>query len=96
MNEQQAIKLLQELGYMVVKVPACNRDYDHGRHPLITKTKSCLGKGNIPHGYHSSYSGVFGLIVNCKCGYGFSDYMGDPLTDWEKHNKEYGIDEQTN
>lgn len=91
----EAVALLREAGYLVVKIPPCGKEgSDHGRHVLITRSAACEGGGTIPHGYHSSHFGTFGKWMNCQCGHSFSDY-GDPPTDWEKHKAEHGIEAQS-
>ena len=79
---------LRENGYMVFKVPVCKIEGPHGRHAVITRTAHCEGKEPIPHGYHSSNMGSFGMWVNCQCGRSFSDCSSDP-TPWERHKAEF-------
>lgn len=86
-----AVTLLRAAGYLVFKIPDCKKDKSHGSHIILTKSVRCPGV-NPPHGYHSAYEGIFGTWINCQCGYQFSDYDGDPKTDWEEHKEEYNID----
>lgn len=89
---QEALRVVKEAGYMVTKVPECNRDFPHGRHPLITRTKSCPGKEPIPHGYHSSFGGSFGTWINCLCGHAFADYgFTGGASPWIEHKVETGV-----
>jgi hypothetical protein len=91
---QAAVDLLTAHGYLVAKIPPCNRNGGHGRHPLITRTASCEGAGPIPHGWRSGRMGTFGWWNDCKCGHGFSDYAPDgELTNWQKHLAETGAAE---
>jgi hypothetical protein len=91
-TSQEAIELLKAEGYLVVKIPQCKHgDKSHGRHILITKSASCPG-ANPQHGYVSTHYGTFGPWIRCRCGYEFSDYYGDPKTNWQKHREEYGVE----
>lgn len=87
-----ALKLVQEAGYLVAKIPECKLGgRDHGSHTLITRSARCPGGGTIPHGLHSWHLGTFGMWANCKCGGSFSDYYGseDDPSNWEKHKAEH-------
>src|SRR5262245_14400606 len=84
-----AAALLRSAGYLVVKVPPCRFEgLDHGKHVLITRSATCPGGGNIPHGIHGWHQGTFGPWANCQCGHSFSDYGQDP-SDWEKHKRDH-------
>lgn len=87
MTDEEMADVLRSHGYLVVKVPECNKDYGHGKHVLITRSGVCQGKEPIPHGYHSSHVGTFGMWVNCQCGKSFSDCTDDP-TPWGLHKAE--------
>jgi hypothetical protein len=91
----RARTLLVEAGYLVTKIPPCNRgDANHGRHSLITRTAVCEGGGVIPHGYHGTHMGSFGWWMNCQCGHSFADYgLEGEETPWEQHKREHGFAE---
>lgn len=92
MDIAAAIKLLRNAGYLVFEIPDCKRQYDHGRHVLITRSASCAGRGEIPHGLYNTYQGSFGLWINCQCGESFSDYTFDGgQTSWQQHKEEHDI-----
>lgn len=79
---------LQDNGYLVFKVPPCNRNgHGHGRHVLLTRSAVCEGKEPVPHGFHSSHLGTFGFWNHCQCGRDFNDYSrgDDGQTPWERH-----------
>jgi hypothetical protein len=90
-----AIALLREAGFLVAKIPECKKgDRDHGRHTLLVRSAMCDGGGTIPHGYHSSFMGSFGMWVNCLCGHSFSDYdnSDDRPSKWAEHKQEHKIE----
>jgi len=91
----RALKIVQDAGYLVAKIPECRRQgTDHGSHILITRSAKCPGGGKIPHGVHSTHLGTFGVWINCLCGESYADYYGgDGPTSWELHKQEF-IDQQ--
>lgn len=85
----EAIKMLQDAGYLVVKIPPCKRTgRGHGSHTLITRSAMCPGEEPKPHAIQNRTLGAFGPWVHCACGESFSDYADDRPTNWEKHKQE--------
>ena len=98
MTLAEALAMVREAGYLVAEVPPCDRaDWQHGRHPLITRTASCPGSTVLPHGYVVSYLGLLGMWVSCRCGGSFSDYAfndyGEPSR-WDAHQSEHGLTQE--
>ncbi len=90
----EAVRLLREQGYLVVKIPACDKaGKGHGRHSLITRTANCEGEEPMPHGLRNVHQGTFAPWVNCACGHSFNDGPfddGSP-SEWQKHKEEHGV-----
>jgi hypothetical protein len=89
------VETLSAAGYLVVKIPPCDRRGGHGRHALITRTAQCDGVEPIPHGFHSTHRRLFGYGVTCACGGSFSDYSkdGEPSA-WAEHKAQHGIQDE--
>jgi hypothetical protein len=87
---------LRENGYLVFKVPPCNRmERGHGRHALLTRSAMCEGQEPVPHGFHSTHFGSFGPWNSCTCGRDFNDYSEDEngLTPWQRHMAEVSLND---
>lgn len=82
---------LRAAGYLVVKVPPCERDFGHGRHSLITRSAMCEGREPIPHAPINGHFGSFGWRVICACGGDFATY--DEPSEWDEHKAEHNITE---
>ena len=87
-----AAKLLSANGYLVFKIPACERaGRGHGRHVLVTRSAVCDGEEPMPHASAGFHMGAFGPWIRCACGREFRDYTAgdEDVTPWSAHKAEF-------